>query len=255
MKQDAVSRALAFRAIHVAITLICVVAVIGLLGGPEVFAKGIGVSMALAITVVFIGTAVKFGPVPLRKVADVKAALLVSVTWPRHILERLDRECEGVPGEKFRAFLNGIYIGELESAEYWRIVRSVLRDPAVYVAQSLNVVWTFMCVIAELLIVLPLLAFGLMVFLAYWEPTIYMQVFRELSVGAEGLRNVVRVTAPLWIMVGSLSVLLRLFVFFRLPGFQNKYSERINRCLRAHFQAAAAGDVVIAGASTVLWRR
>ena len=196
-------------------------------------------------TVTFIFANAKYGPVYPNSIADLKAGLRASLTFPYLFWKDLDKRFQTPTETVYDAYVNGVHVGQLTDADYSAIKRAVLRDPRPYGAQLLNAVWVAVKALDNFVIGMPILVFWGMVVLAFVDPSVYSQILSAIQQGPDVISDAVSKYSVSVLQLWLMAVIVQGVIFMRVPGFENKFSAAMTRLLRQRLRVAAEGDVAL----------
>jgi hypothetical protein len=203
------------------------------------------VALTLFIVAYFLFGNGKYGPGKLASWPSLKSALVASAIWPYLAWKKLDQAFQNPSTMVYNAYVNDVFVGTLTDADYSAIKRQVLRDHRVYIAQLLNVVRIAIKTLDNFLLGVPVLAFWGLLYLAYFEPTLYANAISTIQQGPVAIHSAVENYFWLLVLSWMMVLMVQSVLFFRIPGFQNKFVQAYTRMLRQKLNVAAEGDVTL----------
>lgn len=172
---------------------------------------------------------------------DAIRALVQGVLWPLYALQRRygaeDSACY------YDVWVNGVKVGQISARDEAKIRTLVLRDPAAYLGQILNLVKIGFRLADTVFLTVPALAFWAAVATAILAPNTYAKILRFVPQAPQ-------VMSTLWqqwptemtVLLYPVGIALVLSARF---GFENHFARAYAHRIRQHCQVAAEGKVVL----------
>ncbi len=222
-------------------------AICGLIAGVAafVFSGAFNPILAIFIIAFFLVGKEKYGEKNISDTSGLKGLLVVSVIWPYLAWKKLDQSLQTPSAITYNAYVNHVFVGTLSDTDHSAIMRQVLRDPRIYIAQLMNVGRIVITLLNLFIESVPILAFWSFLGLAYFEPEMFNTVLTVIQQGPVAIRETIEKYFSLLIMLWMMTMMVIAMISIRTVGFQNKFYEAYTRLLRQKLQVAAEGNVFL----------